>query len=338
VIEPQDSSGPRFSVLMAAHNHDAYVEEALKSVAVQGYRDFEIVVVDDGSTDATAARVSTWMESFRRTSGLRAELCRIENQGQSRALEYGFSMTRGSYVCLLDSDDRWLEDKLDRVDQAIAGSPTAGMIAHPLFVIGSDGRRTGDIRPKRARLSQGDCRDQLRRTGRHVAPATSGVVIRRDVLERLLPMPTAGFSFGADAYLTFGATLEAPVVALAEPLGEYRVHSEGQFLRRMLSVDGLKRSIALQRTIAGHFGLDEALRRNSFFTRNVFALAKLEGTAGSQVAAFRALANATVQDHSFSLPVRGALLAYWLACLVAPEPGFRRLWSRFQVSHTGYAR
>ena len=330
---------PRFSVLIAAHNHTAYVVDTLESVARQRWDDFELIVVDDGSTDDTAVRVSTWMESFRRARGVRAELCRIENRGQSRALEHGFAVTQGEYICLLDSDDRWLEEKLGDVDLAISASPGAGMIVHPLYVIDSDGRRTGDVRPKRARLSQGDCREHLRQTGRHVAPATSGVVIRRDVLERLLPMPTAGFTFGADAYLTFGATLQAPVVALAHPLGEYRVHAEGQFLRRMLSVEGLTRSIALQRTIAAHFGLDEALLlRNSFFMRNVFALAKLEGTARSQVAAFRALASATARDRSFSLPVRGALLAYWIACLIAPEHGFRRLWSRFQVSHTGYAR
>ena len=327
---------PRFSVLIAAHNHAAYVVDTLESVARQHWGDFELIVVDDGSTDDTAARVSTWMESFRRVRGLRAELYRIENGGQSRALEHGFAATRGAYVCLLDSDDRWLEEKLEEIDRAISASPDAGMIVHPLFVIDSHGHRTGDVRPKRARLSQGDCRDHLRRTGRHVAPATSGVVIRRDVLQRLLPMPTAGFTFGADAYLTFGATLHAPVLALAQPLGEYRVHAEGQFLRRMSSVEGLNRSIALQRTIANHFELDEALLRNSFFMRNVFALAKLQGTVRSQVAAFRALASATIRDASFSLPIRGVLLAYWFACLIAPGRGFRLLWSRFQISHTGY--
>jgi glycosyltransferase involved in cell wall biosynthesis len=329
---------PRFSVLIAAHNHAAFVVDTLESVARQQCDDFELILVDDGSTDDTAARVAAWMEAFREVRHQRVELLRIENCGQSRAVEYGFAATRGEYVCLLDSDDRWLAEKLGEVDRAIAASPDAGMVVHPLHVIDTSGRRTGDVRPKRARLSRGDCREEIRRTGRHVAPATSGVVIRRDLLQRLLPMPTTGFTFGADAYLTFGATLHASVVALDRPLGEYRVHSGGQFLQRMLSADGLIRSIALQRTIAAHFGLDHALQRNSFFMRNVFALAKLQGTARSQIAAFGALVGATARDHSFSLPVRGALLAFWLACLIAPQPGFRRLWSRFQVSHTGYSR
>ena len=329
---------PRFSVLIAAYNHAAFVVETLESVSRQRRHDFEIIVVDDGSTDDTAALISRWMESFRRARGLRAELLRIGNAGQSRALEQGFAATRGAYVCLLDSDDRWLEDKLDEVEQAITARPDAGMIVHPLYVMDATGRRTGDVRPKRARLSQGDCRADLRRTGRHVAPATSGIVIRRDVVQALLPMPTGEFTFGADAYLTFGATLQAPVAAIGKPLGEYRVHAEGQFFRRMLSVEGLSRSIALQRTIATHFGLDRALTRNSFFMRNVFALAKLQGTASAQLAAFRGLVDATARDRSFSLPVRAMLLAYWGACLIAPEAGFRHLWSRFQTSHTGYAR
>jgi glycosyltransferase involved in cell wall biosynthesis len=323
---------------MAAYNHAGYVLDALESVASQEAGDFEIIVVDDGSTDDTAARVAAWMDESRRTRGLSATLLRVPNGGQSRAMEHGFAAARGAYVALLDSDDRWLPGKLAAVARAIAATPEAGMIVHPLFVIDAEGRRTGDIRPRRARLSQGDCRAQLRRTARHVAPATSGVVLRREVLQRLLPMPTTEFPFGADAYLTFGATLLAPVVALPEALAEYRVHADGQFLRRMLSVEGLSRSIALQRTIAAHFGLDAALERNSFFMRNVFALAKLDGTRQRQLVAFRSLASATAGDTSFSLLVRAALLLYWCACLVAPEPGFRRLWGRFQISHTGYAR
>ncbi len=329
---------PQFSVVMAAYNHADYVVDALESVAHQDSGDFEIIVVDDGSTDDTAARVAAWMEESRGTRGLSATLLRVPNGGQSRAMEHGFAAARGAYVALLDSDDRWLPGKLAAVARAITEAPQAGMVVHPLLVIDAAGRRTGDVRPRRARLSHGDCREQLRRTARHVAPATSGVVLRRDVLQQLLPMPTGGFTFGADAYLTFGATLLAPVVALPQALGEYRVHADGQFLRRMLSVEGLSRSIALQRTIASHFGLDAALQRNSFFMRNVFALAKLDGTRQGQLGAFRSLASATASDTSFSLPARAALLLYWGACLVAPEPGFRRLWSRFQVSHTGYAR
>lgn len=325
-----------FSVLMAARNHSPYVEEALDSVARQECQDYELVVVDDGSTDDTGDKVAKWLERYRRRFPNRAVLHRIRNAGQSAALECGFSDCRGRYVCLLDSDDRWLPKKLLEVHRVAVESPSAGIIVHPLYVIGALGVRTGDVRPKRAKLPDGDCRAQVRRTARHVAPGTSGVVIRRDIFQQLIPMPTRRFTFGADAYLTFGAMLLAPVRALAAPFGEYRVHAGGQYIRRMLSAEGLARSLDLQRTIAAHFGLESALGRNSYFLRNCFAIAKLEGSPGEQAVAYSRLMRATFLDRSFSWGARAALLAYWSACVLAPKAGFRTLWTAFQARQTGF--
>ncbi|MGH7498272.1 MAG: glycosyltransferase family 2 protein [Gemmatimonadales bacterium] len=323
---------------MAAHNHADYVVEALASAGRQSNRDFEVVVVDDGSTDATADRIASWMADFTRSHQNPVRLHRIRNSGQSAAMAHGFGDCRGRYICLLDSDDRWLENKLEEVQRAAEAAPDAGMIVHPMHVIDSLGRRTGQVRPLRARLSNGDCRDALRRTGRHVAPGTSGVVIRSDIFARLVPMPTSTFPFGADAYLTFGATLLAPVRALSEPLAEYRIHSSGQYLRRMVTEEGLTRTCEFQRTIAGHFGLEAVLQRNSYFMRNVFALGKLKGGYGSQLAAYRSLIGATAHDDSFRPEVRLLLNAFWSVCFLAPRPVFLRLWRRFQLMQTAYPR
>jgi glycosyltransferase involved in cell wall biosynthesis len=331
------AAGPAgFSALIAAYNHAAYVREALDSVAAQQFADYEIVVVDDGSTDGTGAVVAEWMDVFRAGRPNRAVLVTVANGGQSAAFEHGFAHCRGRYVCLLDSDDRWLPDKLARVAAIAAGDPSAGMIVHPVYVIDAAGRRTGDVRPKRARLSEGDLGDQVRRTGRQVAPATSGVVLRADVFRALVPMPTHGFPFGADAYLTFGASLLAPVRALAEPLAEYRMHGDGQYIARMLTPQGLRRSVDLTLTIARHFGLEEVMRRNSFFARNAFALAKLQGDARSQAAAYAQLARATAADAAFGPAERAALVGYWTLCFLSPRALFGRLWRAFQRRQTGF--
>jgi glycosyltransferase involved in cell wall biosynthesis len=325
-----------FSVLVATYNQARYVRETLDSVAAQTNRDYEIVVVNDGSTDDTEASVSAWIGDFRRSHPNRVVLSTIPNGGQSAAWEHGFRLCRGRYVCLLDSDDRWLPNKLAAVSGAAAADPGAGMIVHPLYVIDPAGRRTGDVRPKRAKLSEGDLRTELRRSGRHVAPATSGIVISSGVFAQLVPMATRGFPFGADAYLSFGASMLAPVRALAEPLGEYRLHPGGQYIRRMLSAEGLSRSVELQLAIAGHFGVAEAARLNSGFARNVFALAKMSDGHAQQLASFGRLGAATWRDGSFGLRDKLVLLAFWSACLVAPRPVFSRLWRVFQFKQTGF--
>lgn len=340
VGEPPPSSSkvsdPFFSILIATYNQAEYIAETLASVEAQTFTDYELIIVDDGSTDGTAERMSAWIEKFHRTHANRVVVSRIENSGQSAAMEHGFEFCAGEYICLLDSDDRWLPEKLAEVHRIASQDPTAGMIGHPVYVIGPDGRRTGDVRPKRARLSEGDLRKQVRRTTRQVAAATSGVVIRADVFRSLLPMPTRGFRSGADSYLTFGASLSAPVRVIAEPLAEYRLHPEGQYLQRMMTVEGLSRTVMLQRAIADHFGLEAVARRNSFFARNEFAAAKLGGNFRRQLRTFSGLAFATLLDGSFALTQRLVLLGYWTVCMLAPSALFVRLWRTFQLRQTGY--
>ncbi len=327
-----------FSVLVASYNQEPYILETLDSVARQTFRDFELLVVNDGSTDGTEAKVQGWVEEFRRCHPNRVEFVTTPNQGQSAALEHAFGFSTGRYACLLDSDDRWEPEKLRKVAAAAEAHPEAGMIVHPLHVIDARGERTGDVRPRQAKLSVGDLRDEMRRTGRHVASPTSGVVIRSDVFRQLVPMPTKVLAFGADGYLTFGASLLAPVAAVEEPLGDYRMHSDGQYIRVMLSPEGLARQIELQQVIARHFGLEEVVRRNSFFARNVFAQAKFVGSLHDQLAAYGDLMRATHADPSFVPRQKLLLMGYWSACMLSPVPIFRRLWRTFQVWQTGFNR
>jgi glycosyltransferase involved in cell wall biosynthesis len=324
-------SRPRFSVLMSVYNHEEYVCEALDSVAAQDHGDYEIVVVDDGSTDGTAARLEEWAREFRATHARRVELLRIPNSGQSAALEAGFARCRGEYICLLDSDDRWLPHKLREVERCVRADPAAGMVGHPLLVIDPAGNRTGDLRPKLARLSEGDLREQVRRTARQVATATSGVTLRSDIFRSLVPMATRTERSGADLYLTFGASLLAPVRIIGEPLGEYRIHPGGQYVQRTMSPAGLARTIRLQRLVARHFGLEQVVHKNPYFARHVFVAAKLEAGFLRQLLAFRDLSRATLRDGSFQIPVRFAMVGFWTACLLAPRRIFFRLWKAFQL-------
>lgn len=332
------AQGPLFSVLIATYDQASYILETLDTVAAQSCGDYELVVVNDGSTDDTEELVTNWMDRFRAAHRKRAVLATIPNSGQSAAMEHGFGLCEGRYICLLDSDDRWLPDKLERVSRAAAAHPEAGMIIHPLYVIDADGRRTGDVRPKEAKLSRGDIRAEVRRTSRHVAPATSGVVIRADVFGELVPMPTKEFRAAADFYLTLGAAVLAPIAALDEPLGEYRMHPSGQHIQTMLSPDGVRRWVELQTTIARHFGLEGATSRNSYFMRHVFVRDKLERSARHQLSSFLHLLRATWVDTAFGMRMKLMFTGYWAVCFLAPRPVFRRLWRAFMLKQTGFDR
>ena len=89
-------------------NRAAPVRRAIESVLAQTCQDFEIIVVDDGSTDGTAAAVETFAD--RRITLIRHE----QNRGGSAARNTGIRASSAAYVAFLDSDDEWLPTKLER--------------------------------------------------------------------------------------------------------------------------------------------------------------------------------------------------------------------------------
>lgn len=327
---------PRFTILCATYNQAAYLEESINSVLAQTCNDYEMVIVDDGSTDETPDTLRALLERMPAEQRERFVVQRIANSGQTGAYERGFALSRGEYVCLLDSDDRFLPDKLAVLEGAVREHPDAGLLMHPLRVVDPVGRSTGVVRPQGAGLSSGDIREQMRRNARHSAPGASGLVFRRDVLARLFPAPTKGFPFAADAYLSFGASCLAPVAALPEPLADYRMQPGGQYLRRMLSPDGLRRQVAFQDVVAGHFGLQQAGRRNSFFARNRYALAMFSEEPGTQLRELALLLTATATDPYFGPRQKLVLLAFWLVSFAVRPARFARLWGWFQRRQTGW--
>lgn len=330
------NESPRFTILCATYNQGDYLEEMLLSVLAQSFDDYEVVVVDDGSTDQTPQVLDRFLGRLPPEQRARIHVERTKNGGQTAAFERGFALGSGQYVCLLDSDDRFSARKLQVLDEATRRHPAAGMLIHPLRVIDPAGRPTGDVRPQKAGLSDGDLREQMRRTARHSAPGASGLVFRRDVLAQLFPAPTKGFSFAADAYLSFGATCLAPVAALGAPLADYRMQPGGQYLRRMLTAEGLRRQVEFQGVVAAHFGLAEAALRNSFFARNRFAHAMYDGAHRDRLREFRRLVAATSTDPYFSPAQKFLLSGFWTLTLIAGPRRFPRLWEWFQRRQTGW--
>ncbi|WP_025597424.1 glycosyltransferase family 2 protein [Burkholderia sp. WSM2230] len=91
---------PAFSIIVPAYNVEHYLDEALASVAGQSFTDFEVMIVDDGSTDGTAAIAQRYCET-----DSRFRYVYQPNRGQSAARNLGTSLTTGSYVYYMDSDD-----------------------------------------------------------------------------------------------------------------------------------------------------------------------------------------------------------------------------------------
>ncbi len=102
---------PFFSVIIPTYNRRLFLKIALSSVLAQTFDDYEVVIVDDGSTDKTGEMV----ENLAATVRSKAQKIRYfyqQNKGPSAARNLGIKHARGSFICFLDSDDRYREDKL----------------------------------------------------------------------------------------------------------------------------------------------------------------------------------------------------------------------------------
>ncbi|MBL8833949.1 MAG: glycosyltransferase family 2 protein [Rhodospirillales bacterium] len=122
---------PRVSVVIPCYNAHRYLTEVLASVRAQSFGDYEIIVVDDGSTDpATAA----FLESI----GGGVRLVRKPNGGLSSARNAGFAAARGTYVLPLDADDEIAPDMLALTVAALDASPDAGYAYAQIEVFGDE--------------------------------------------------------------------------------------------------------------------------------------------------------------------------------------------------------
>ena len=86
------------SVIIPTHNYKKYISEAISSVLRQTYADYEIIVVDDGSTDGTGEIIEKNFPDVR--------YFYIPNQGVSKARNYGIRRARGEFIAFLDADDQ----------------------------------------------------------------------------------------------------------------------------------------------------------------------------------------------------------------------------------------
>lgn len=122
---------PLVSVLVPAYNCAAYLPRALRSVLAQNDPHLEIIVVDDGSTDGTAASVSGW-------PGVRIE--RQQNKGVSAARNRALALARGDWVAFLDADDTWHPTRLELGRRLIAARPSVGLVFSSFRLVDTDDR------------------------------------------------------------------------------------------------------------------------------------------------------------------------------------------------------
>ncbi|MCA9401664.1 MAG: glycosyltransferase [Candidatus Omnitrophica bacterium] len=110
-------SDPFFSIIIPTYNRREYLRTAVASVLQQTDPRYELIIVDDGSTDGTDQIMSTFSDE-------RTRYLHQENHGVAHARNQGLKIARGPWIAFLDSDDRWLPKKLERISGLMRDHPT----------------------------------------------------------------------------------------------------------------------------------------------------------------------------------------------------------------------
>lgn len=125
---------PKVSVIIPSYNHSKYITQAIQSVLNQTYQDFEIVIVDDGSSDNS-------VEVIRRFNDIRIRLfCFEKNQGACVAIKKLIEEAWGEYIALLNSDDAFLPEKLEKQVMFLDNHLNIGAVFSYAQIIDEDGK------------------------------------------------------------------------------------------------------------------------------------------------------------------------------------------------------
>lgn len=204
----------KVSIIINSYNYRAFVAATIDSALAQTYRDCEVIVVDDGSTDGSWELIQRY--------GDRIHAIRQSNGGQGIAYNTGLAAARGEAVLFLDSDDLLDPDTIERCVALLTRDVSS--VQYRLRLVDREGVRLGGAVPYL--MHSGDVAPIVRRFGHYAGPPASGNFYRRSAIERVFPLE-AHWRRAADTVPFITAAFFGRIVAIPRELGSYRQHSPG---------------------------------------------------------------------------------------------------------------
>lgn len=208
-----DNKTPKVTVVIPAYNAIRYLPETMETVLNQTYQDFEVLVVNDGSTDETPNWVNQLSEEKPKV-----RMVSQVNQGLAGARCTGVTNARGKYVAFIDADDLWELTKLEKQVNSLESNPQAGLCYTWTALADSEGKSTGRVIASHA---EGDVWQQL--TEMNIVCCGSTPMIRRSCFDDV-GLFSHDVSPSDDWDMWWRISAKYPFTVIKEPLIRYRQH------------------------------------------------------------------------------------------------------------------
>ena len=137
LVNPEPFSSQLVSVVIPSYNYGHFIEDTIRSILAQTYISYEIIVVDDGSTDNTQEILKPYLEKI--------NYVYQNNQGLSAARNHGTSLAKGEFVLFLDADDFLLPHMLEEQIAAFQQNPDLGLVICGWHIVDKTGKILSDI-------------------------------------------------------------------------------------------------------------------------------------------------------------------------------------------------
>ncbi|MBE9188820.1 glycosyltransferase family 2 protein [Gloeocapsopsis crepidinum LEGE 06123] len=241
---------PKVSVIIPAYNAMTFLPETLDSVFSQTFIDFEVIVVNDGSSD----NIKQWASEI---TDLRFKLVSQENQGLSGARNTGIALTQGEYVAFLDADDLWEPTKLEKQVKSLDENPEASLVYTWTTLINAKGKPLGKIL---ANYIEGDVWQEL--TKHNIVECGSVAMVRRHCFETVGNFDRNLGSYVEDWDMWLRIAARYPFKVIKEPLVYYRDHSNNV----SKNWQGMEQSycLVIEKNLAGVSSELQHLRKQSY--------------------------------------------------------------------------
>lgn len=298
---------PKVSVIISTHNRANFICQAVECVLGQTFKDIEIIVVDDGSTDNTREALLKYASAIL--------YIYQENKGRAEARNAGVRLAKGEYIAFLDDDDIWLADKLAKQAAYLDTRGDIGLVHTFSEIIDENGHLLPRETKKRAKLYKksikiGYAYEGMIKLG---IMFTSSVMLRKKCFDRVGLFDRAIVAF-EDWDLYLRVALYYGIGIIKEPLVKYRAHSNQTLKKEFIS--GRINTSLKHLALLGSYNYNSTAKRR--IARNFYIhLAKAYYMDGDYVLCRQYILK-TLRINPFLLFSEGWLLIHLLATLLPP--------------------
>lgn len=240
VMNSINGNKPLVSILINNYNYAIYLKQAIDSALSQTYKNIEVIVVDDGSTDNSREVVNSY--------GNQIITVFKTNGGQASALNAGFAVSKGEIICLLDADDIFLPGKVSEVVDLFKLYPSGSWVFHESVPVQSADIVNKEFEmifenisnrfPEKLPEEIDFRRNLLNAELPNFTPSTSNLCFSRTLLEKIFPLPEVkGISGMAitDAYIKYLAVGLTTGCVANKDLGIFRIHNNNTYSNQIVS-------------------------------------------------------------------------------------------------------